>query len=593
MLNNLLITTMTHTAECSIDFHEGYNPIDPHRVAPLHDKLDAAKMRTVLMLAIDYAFGGNDFSVRKNNPAIPFVGELEVRIVFNFNGTRYDFIRTTDEPNEVKNTNLNAYYRSHMSIREYQRWLMDMYQMQDTEGFMFYNIVGRFFRMELSGRENLEIYQPLHARYHEHSTTPLRILELLFQRPDSLIESRKAFDKRSEERRVYNAAVEHELINLDNSKNGDDSGNNEPMASSFSKDIQVPQQMGDIGNNNSDTMMIPTPDELYNPYEDEDDYPKYKVLDIDHQKKLQLEKARYGKARMAKEFRQKELYAQKQKSLQDIDASITRRLDDVDKETVTIKRKLAVLYDQKLMLQSQIKTISDNISGQESVLSSDIERVRRFFPDADLLHIEEVNEFHSKIGNILLDEMQEELVELNGLLEDVVSEINELTDKIKSNGELVNMSSEGLIQYEKIVSDSAITEEQYKLAAKGEEITIAFEDAEARKEYEEDKFFKDMTERINHGLQTYGVPGDNNPWRFEINEDFKFGHSLYHPKSQQGYDGIIAFDLALLDSTQLPVVFHNSEMFKRMSDDTLNQMIRSYEKCTKQVFVNFGKELRE
>ena len=591
MLNNLLITTMTHTAECSIDFHEGYNPIDPHRVAPLHEKLDGDKMRTVIMLAIDYAFGGRDFSDRKKNPAIQLVGELEVRIAFNLGSSRYDFIRTTEEPNELESTNLNAYYRSHMSIREYQRWLMDMYEMQDTDGFMFYDIVGRFFRMELSGRENLDVYQPLHAKYREHSTTPLRILELLFQRPDSLTESRKAFDICSEKRRAYSDAVEHKLINLDDDKKGNDIDASKPMTSSFSNDIHMPQQTDDIGNNNSGTMVIPTPDELYNPYEDEDDYPKYEVLDIDHQKKLQLEKSRYGKARMAKEFRQKELYAQKQKSLQDIDASITRRLDDVDKETVTIKRKLAVLYDQKLMLQSQIKTLNDNISGQESVLSSDIERVRRFFPDADLLHIEEVNEFHSKIGNILLDEMQEELVELNGLLEDVVSEINELTENIKSNGELVNMSSEGLIQYEKIVSDSAITEEQYKLAAKGEEITIAFENAEAMKEYEEDKFFKGMTERINQGLQTYGVPGDNNPWRFEINEDSKFGHSLHHPRSHQGYDGIIAFDLALLDSTQLPVVLHNSEMFKRMSDDTLRQVIKSYEKCTKQVFVNFGKEI--
>ena len=585
MLSSIVITPRDRSSECRLVFNEGLNLINANAADTLFSKLDDTKKRRIIMLAIDYAFGGEDFSNRRRNPAILAVGEeLNLEIHFEFQNSTHSFIRSTDESNVVYED--YGKYSPWMSLREYQRHLCEMYNIENTDGFTFYGIVGRFFRMNISGRDNLQINSPLHARKGERAATPIRILEILFSRPSGLVDARNELYDLNIEKGTYDNAVHYGLINIDNpisiSSESTDSNSSHVNNTSLNQD-----SYRDIMENSSNDAQIQSTEGLYTPYIDSS-YSSEKNR-MEYWKKPEVEKARYAEARMKNEYRKKELSDQKQKAIHELDDGITRKLDDIDKETVVSKRKLAMLYAQKLTLQSQINTINANINSQDNILPDDIARIRRFFPNADLQHIEDVNNFHHRIGNILSSEMQEESSKLSAMLSVVEDEISKITNVLKSQGELVNISSDGMLKFEKIISESAINDEQYKRVVKGEEIQNNYERVEMRLSEEQNSFYNMMTETINSSMSEFSSEDNYGNWIFELNTYQNNSHNLYKHGGGQGYEGLIAFDLALLNNTVLPIVLHDEEMFTQMYDNSIKHMVKCYERCTKQTFVNLGK----
>ena len=101
--------------------------------------------KTTFLLAIDFAFGGNDY-VQKNDDMINNVEPHFIYFVFEFSGKPYYFARSTDDYMFVYKTDSNRHLLSKMSVKDYTDFLSTMYKMNDL-GATFRELVSGTFRI--------------------------------------------------------------------------------------------------------------------------------------------------------------------------------------------------------------------------------------------------------------------------------------------------------------------------------------------------------------------------------------------------------------------------------------------------------------
>ena len=56
------------------------------------------------------------------------------------------------------------------------------------------------------------------------------------------------------------------------------------------------------------------------------------------------------------------------------------------------------------------------------------------------------------------------------------------------------------------------------------------------------------------------------------------------------YKGLIVYDLAVLGLTKLPILVHDSVVLKQISDDAIENIIKLYSSCGKQVIIALDKQ---
>ena len=56
------------------------------------------------------------------------------------------------------------------------------------------------------------------------------------------------------------------------------------------------------------------------------------------------------------------------------------------------------------------------------------------------------------------------------------------------------------------------------------------------------------------------------------------------------YKGLVIFDLSVLELTKLPVLVHDSIIFKNISDEAIQKIIELYSNSGKQIIIAFDKQ---
>ena len=574
MLNSLSIINNDGEALFRAEFHPGMNRIEPENV--FIDGLNENQAATVLMLAVDYAFGGSDYADRKYNPAIRALGEHRVEFSFMGNGDPIHYYRRTDEEKYVYRFYPGSGITERIGIRKYQKGLLEMYGFGTPRAnLQFYDIVGRFFRIDIDGRDTLKQGEPLHRIERERSRTPIAVLNELFEVPQELIQKREEQDRILREKEVFAEAMGYGMIHVSDDKSEVRLG----LAKPVWKNNEV------YGRSEEDE-----PHVIEEPvsFEEKLFTSEEQVNEIEELSKE--EQRKYGMIRARNEDRKKEILGEKDKLIRAMDNEITRKLDDADKETVSIKRKLANLYRRKMDFESKLRAIEENLAGLSGVEEDDLERIRVFFPEADLQQLGDVDAFHKEISVLLRSEIQEEMTRIQERLAEINQEISRYTNSIQEAKEYVNFSGQALRDYESVVEASAMIEEQGRSIGRGTEISDRLDQVSHSLFALQTEYYEKICREINNEMREILAPGDNQiGWRLEVSKNGD-GYQFYYDKPnsyQNYYAGMIAFDLSLLKLTNLPAVIHDTSRYGRylVGTEEWARLLRAYEHCCKQAFV--------
>lgn len=308
-------------------------------------------------------------------------------------------------------------------------------------------------------------------------------------------------------------------------------------------------------------------------------------------------------ARTKKEYNANEkeierLKAELQKLMDREDAELSQEeTDNLDKAS-EIRGQLTVLKRRRSRLVSQLNAVKANMSGGLVPVEEDLSELSEFFPDVDVQKLSQIEHFHDKMQHILSQEMGDEIAQLQILIDAISAEMVRLQESQRKFGIPVTISKKFMDrvieiqrQIDILVAKNKGYDKSAKLKTEKKEAKVQLEDVrETQLQAVETSINQEMT-RLNDYIYNgeryaptikFGNSRSGKPtYEFWTEDDTGAGTN---------FKGLIIFDLALLRLTELPVIAHDSNIFKNIADLPIDKIMELYNQSEKQIFIAFDKE---
>lgn len=294
------------------------------------------------------------------------------------------------------------------------------------------------------------------------------------------------------------------------------------------------------------------------------------------------------------ENRIEELQSSIESLIEKEDSDLTKEQLNYTHQVESIKKNIEYLKRKYRKIKSDYNVIRLNMDGKALPVENDLNELAEFFPNTDFRKIEEIENFHYNISNILKNELEESERNLSNILYEIEKQIAEEEEKIRAFGVPSNISAKFLDEY---------NEKQYELEQLKENKTAFLSNKECKEELDNVKkqreetetgVLKDVASKINQQM----VKSNEYIYGEEYYApviDLKNGKSYdFHTPKDDGtgtaYKSWIVFDLAVLQLTKLPVLIHDSLLFKNIADAPLEKILNLYKAQTdKQIIIAFDK----
>ena len=308
-------------------------------------------------------------------------------------------------------------------------------------------------------------------------------------------------------------------------------------------------------------------------------------------------------ARTKKEYNANEkeierLRTELQKLMDREDAKLSQEeTDNLDKAS-EIRGQLTVLKRRRSRLVSQLNAVKANMSGGFVPVEEDLSELSEFFPDVDVQKLSQIEHFHDKMQHILSQEMGDEIAQLQILIDAISAEMVRLQESQRKLGIPVTISKKFMDrvveiqrQIDILVAKNKGYDKSAKLKTEKKEAKVQLEDVrETQLQAVETSINQEMT-RLNDYIYNgeryaptikFGNSRSGKPtYEFWTEDDTGAGTN---------FKGLIIFDLALLRLTELPVIAHDSNIFKNIADLPIDKIMELYNQSEKQIFIAFDKE---
>ena len=289
-----------------------------------------------------------------------------------------------------------------------------------------------------------------------------------------------------------------------------------------------------------------------------------------------------------KEIRSLELELEQiQYAKEDMLASSDEYADDfveLKKEHSRLKRQLTSYKNELDIVERDIKF--GNTQNNYNDLS-------RFFENANLKHLDEINNFHSKLYEILRNEFDEAKTRIQIKIQNISDEIKNVQMQIKSTGYSQTLPKGLVMRISEIsnrIRELRNENNQYDKADK-------FKDVSEQKK--EDLFsvrndiVKSIATTINKKMDTINdtiYHGEKTPPKvtFHENNDYTF-EIINDSGTGSRFRGMLIYDLVILEETVLPILIHDSFLFKNIEDHAIEVILEDYKKVNKQIFISLDR----
>jgi len=261
----------------------------------------------------------------------------------------------------------------------------------------------------------------------------------------------------------------------------------------------------------------------------------------------------------------------------------------------------AQLEGNKLRLESDIqsqqrrlKLLGMSLEYGLYPTEADFSSLQEFFPGVNLRKLYEVERYHQKLAKILGDQFAAERDNVENAITALQKQVQEIQSQLNDMGYVGNISKEfldlhseikGRIDALKAQNDAYLTlielqdakKRADEILKKGIESILSEIEQELNDKMKEfnDSLFSDFRKAPHLHFNEY------NSYHFETPDDTGTGSN---------YKGMVIYDLAVLFTTALPAIAHDSLILKNISDVAIDGIMKIYERSKKQVFIAFDKQ---
>ena len=181
-----------------VSFHQGLNTIIGY---------NNSVGKSLLLFAIDFAYGGEDYSII-DQAMIENIGHHEIKFTHDFNGILHTYLRSTDQPDIVKELRNNQVIK-HWTIEQYRKYLY--LQLNDTNLLLsFRELIGPFSRINL--KNSNQVVYPMYFYNAQKPSNQVECLLKTYHIYEKYMNERTAMQNRKSDLSKYVGARELKIV---------------------------------------------------------------------------------------------------------------------------------------------------------------------------------------------------------------------------------------------------------------------------------------------------------------------------------------------------------------------------------------------
>lgn len=223
-----------------------------------------------------------------------------------------------------------------------------------------------------------------------------------------------------------------------------------------------------------------------------------------------------------------------------------------------------------------------------------IEELREFFPAVNMQQLENVNNFHHQLSDILAAEVKTQIRDTECAIRTLKEQIADIDKKISA---VLEATDENATQMAlKRLMDRAAEQERLKIEY---QYAQDFEKWKSKKkqtketfEARQEELLRSVESRLNRTMEAYSrnINPRKNPPQLELTSN----NYTFECENDKGtgtrYAGVIILDLSVLQLTMLPILIHDNVLFKNIEDSTISKLVSFYQGFPdKQIFISMDK----
>lgn len=261
---------------------------------------------------------------------------------------------------------------------------------------------------------------------------------------------------------------------------------------------------------------------------------------------------------------------------------------------LSIKEQLYKLQTQKTASYFKILRYQHNLDATRKKSVIDMVQLKKFFPSANIMEINKINQFHSGITEIVASDLKNQINEETARYKNLETKEKELLDSIKPTIQENAPSKLAVQQMANLQREMLNLIDSSSSFDKNASYRKECADAEVLYKSSFQTILTKVQQEINNSLEQYChlIYGENktaplitllpNKYIFKTPNDRGTGTQ---------YRGLIMFDLVMLTISLLPVICHDSFLLKNIEDEAIEKLLDIYTSFTdKQIFIAFDKQ---
>jgi len=261
----------------------------------------------------------------------------------------------------------------------------------------------------------------------------------------------------------------------------------------------------------------------------------------------------------------------------------------VTEEIVALNAEKDRLVNEKGKYESKLKRIEFNSESKTRISKKKFEKLEEFFPNVNTEKLNNIESFHGGLTRILSNEIKVAKSNITINIEQLQRQITQINNQL---GSLLNVENQPNYLIEKLIrldtmEKQLVTENKFfneKERLADDTKNVASQISEEKIKVLEEIEFK-LNKKINDLNNSIHIENRRAPsikltpsnYTYNIDENTGTG---------KAYTNLILFDLAIFKLTPLPVVIHDSLLFKQIEVSTVDNIVNLYSEFSKQVFIS-------
>ncbi len=260
-----------------------------------------------------------------------------------------------------------------------------------------------------------------------------------------------------------------------------------------------------------------------------------------------------------------------------------------NKDILSLQVEKNKLLDAQSILKNKIKRIELNLEKSSTIKSKHLSILSKYFKEPNIEKIEKIEDFHNKIKTILREELHKSKKVLEKKAAVIDEELSKLELKISQLLKGVESPSYIVEKIYDLTVDTNKLKQENKFHEEKETVVTTLVETKTKLEDLIKSILDEIELAINNCLTSINVEihGENKKSpKISLKEGKYTYNHFYNTGTGKSFVDLIIFDLSIFQLTLLPIIIHDSFLFKNIEDFSVDKIIKKYSEYKKQIFIS-------